>query len=113
MRSGFASRLKAALSERGMSQSELARAADIGRDSVSTYCAGKTLPEPRNLKRIAHALNISPSELLPGGTSAAPPSLLLRAVDENHVYITINRQITLEQAAKIFEILNDKTLDAE
>ena len=105
----FSRHLRQLLSDRNMTQSDLARAANLGRDSISTYCSGKTLPEPKNLLKIAHALNVTVAELAPNVVTAARlPKLEIRQVEgDDRVYLQINRMVTLEQAARIFEIIRD------
>ncbi len=73
----FAERLQAALIKKGWSQSDLARtiwgedtdsrgySVAKGRDRISSYLRGKSVPEPRNLHAIADKLDMDPSELAP------------------------------------------------
>lgn len=108
----FGQRLQSMLLERNWNQSDLARAAGLGRDSVSTYVRGSVFPDPKNLKRIADALGVSPQQLFPSGMitkmDADVPALEIRqsASEPNKVHIRINRTVTIEQAAQIFSILN-------
>ena len=46
--------------EKGWNQSELARAADIPRDSVSKYIRGITVPSQQSLQALAVALGTRP-----------------------------------------------------
>ena len=55
----FAKRLKQALSERGMSQIELANEIGKAKSSVSQYISGKTVPGINVQEQIAQALNCS------------------------------------------------------
>ena len=108
----FGRRLQSLMLERNWNQAELARAAGLGRDSISTYIRGKVFPDPRNLKRIADALGMTPQQLMPSDMAsvieAEVPALEIRqsATDPSQVHIRINRTVTVEQAAKIFSILN-------
>lgn len=111
----FGRRLAQHLLDRGWNQSDLARAAGLGRDAISTYVRGRSFPEPRSLKAIADALSVDPVELLPNELSAAmradaAPMLEIKqaAGHPDHVYIRVSRMVTLDQAAKIFEILRSE-----
>ena len=107
----FGRRLAALMTERGWNQSELARAAGLGRDSISTYVRGQVFPEPKNLRKLADALGTSPHDLLPNATMSAmeaeTPALEIRQAHghSDRVFIRINQLVTLEQASRIFEIL--------
>ena len=52
----FGRRLMALMLDKGWNQSELARAAKLGRDAISTYIRGISFPEPKNLVKLAQAL---------------------------------------------------------
>ena len=67
----FARRLYKLMVSKGWHQSELARQADIPRDSVSVYIRGKPLPSPLTVKKLAEALNVTPTELLPNYVESA------------------------------------------
>lgn len=109
----FGRRLQSLILERNWNQAELARAASLGRDSISTYVRGIVFPDPKNLKKLADALGMTPQQLLPSEMAAVmdaeAPSLEIRqsAADPGKVHIRINRTVTVEQAAKIFGILNN------
>jgi len=78
----FASRLQHFRTERGWSQSDLARKVwgtlttkagrevAKNRDRISTYEMGKSWPDPHNLIKIASALGVPPEELAPDITAA-------------------------------------------
>ena len=61
----FGRRLQNRLVAKGWNQSDLARTARLGRDSISTYVNGKTLPTPLALKKLTDALGCSVDSLLP------------------------------------------------
>lgn len=65
VRLAIGSRIQAKLTEKGWKQSELARRADIGRDSVSLYIRGKNTPTAGSLSKIAAAFGCSISDLAP------------------------------------------------
>jgi len=53
----FASRLKQAMDEREMSQSELSALTEIGKSSISQYLSGKNVPKEKVKAKIAAALD--------------------------------------------------------
>lgn len=101
--------------DKGWNQSDLARACGLGRDSISTYIRGQTFPEPKNLRKLADALGTTTHELLPNSALSAieseTPALEIRQAHghADRVFIRINQLVTLEQAAKIFEILRTQS----
>ena len=62
-RAEFGKRLGNLIRKKGWSQSELARRAKIGRDSISQYVRGRSVPSPIFLEKICKALNTKPDEL--------------------------------------------------
>lgn len=108
----FGRRLQSLILERNWNQADLARAAGLGRDSISTYIRGRVFPDPKNLKKIADALGMTPQQIMPSDMTAVidaeVPALEIRqsAADPTKVHIRINRTVTVEQAAQIFAILN-------
>lgn len=60
----FQIRLRQALSESGMTQSELGRRAGIDRTVISGYVRGKFKPKQDNLHSLAMVLNVSEAWLL-------------------------------------------------
>lgn len=109
----FGRRLQALILERNWNQAELARAAGLGRDSISTYIKGLVFPDPKNLKKVADALGMTPQQLMPTGMVASIdaeiPALEIRqsSTDPDRVHIRVNRLVSLEQASQIFAILKD------
>ena len=108
----FGRRLMALMLERRWNQSDLARAAGIGRDAVSTYVRGRSFPDPKNLGKLAAALNMEPSSLLPNAAaraidSDASPMLEIKQASghPDKVWLRVNRMVTFRQAADVFNIL--------
>ncbi|MEO5288022.1 helix-turn-helix domain-containing protein [Limosilactobacillus allomucosae] len=60
----FQSRLRQALSESNMTQSELSRRSGIGRNSISDYVKGKYKASQNNLGAMARALNVDEGWLM-------------------------------------------------
>jgi len=61
----FARRVYKMMLDRGMTQSELARKADLERNRISSYVRGVALPTGLSLKKLADALGVKPTDLLP------------------------------------------------
>lgn len=58
-------RIAAFMERAEMTQSDLARATDIGKDSISQYVNGKQIPGAVNRNKIAMALDVEVMELFP------------------------------------------------
>lgn len=110
----FGKRVFDLMHEKGWNQSDLAKRADMGRDSVSTYVRGKSVPSPQNLEKLAKALNVKAEELYPNyeANSAAldEPIFQLKQVndDSNKMWLTINMKIDSDKAIAVMKILNEK-----
>lgn len=111
-RQEFGRRLQQLMLAKNWNQSDLARAADLGRDSISTYVNGKTFPTPVALKKLADALGMEPSELLPNAMMNAMddehPAVELRqaAGHPGKAWLRVNRAVSFGAAARIVEIIN-------
>lgn len=119
IKADFARRLQGALNSKGWNQSDLARAADIGRDSVSVYLRGKSLPGPKHLTSISKALGVEPDDLLPGVEDAATARGGLAAMEitqttaAGRVWLKVNRSVSLKQLAEIIRILDSEPAGEE
>lgn len=109
----FGKRLYALMLSKGWTQSELARQADLPRDSVSTYVRGKSLPTPVSLEKLASALGVEPAELMPNHVESAidndMPALEMK-VSPNQpgvAWLRVNRLVTTQTALKIMTLLED------
>lgn len=104
--------------EKQFDQTELARRAAqfmprkvFGRDNVSKYLKGVTLPTPLYLSALARALGVQPEELLPSTTIRLAtnmednPRLALRAIDENTAFLRINQEVPMAVALEILTLL--------
>lgn len=114
----FGKRLYKLMLARGWHQSELARQADLPRDSISVYIRGKSLPTPTSLQALASALSVTAEELLPnhleGAIDEDMPALEIRVSTNaaDIAWIRLNRAVTLRTALKIAELLeNDNVAD--
>lgn len=64
MKATFAARLKQAMAQTNMCQTQLSRATGIGKTSISQYLSGKNIPQDNNVDKLAKALNCSADYLL-------------------------------------------------
>jgi transcriptional regulator with XRE-family HTH domain len=110
----FGRRLMALMLDKGWNQSELARASKLGRDAISTYIRGVSFPEPKNLHKLAKALDTTADQLLPNAIvramdNDAAPMLEIRqaAGHPDKVWVRVNRMVTFTQAAEIFALLKE------
>lgn len=109
----FAKRLFNLMNEKNWNQSDLSRAANMGRDSISQYIRANNIPSPKNLKKLADALNVEPVELYPNYEAAAVeeeiPALSFRQMpgDEAHMWVRINKKIPTKVAVKIMALMNE------
>ena len=67
----FGRRIYSLMLKKGMRQSDLARAADLPRDSISVYIRGRSLPTPLSLQKLAGALGVKAEDLLPNHVETA------------------------------------------
>ena len=117
----FAQRLARLMTKKGWRQSELARRADMPRDSVSTYVRGRTLPTPQNLQKLVVALGVTPEDLLPNHNQAvmdddeAAMRFEMTVSDEapNKAWLRVNQLVNLKTAIKVADLLqNDEVATA-
>ena len=112
----FAKRLQRAFTHKGWNQSELARRAAVyvpeggmGRDVISTYVRGKSLPGPIHLTAICKALGVEPDDLLPSrgmpSAGADSPPLDMRDIGEGKVWLRINQSVDWSVAVRIINVL--------
>jgi transcriptional regulator with XRE-family HTH domain len=113
-RQEFGRNLWQLLLRRGMTQSDLARASGLGRDSISGYVRGRNLPEPKSAKAIADALGVTVEELYPGATERAIdselPAVEMRqaAGQPGKAWLRVNRLVSYSVAAKIIALLEEE-----
>lgn len=119
----FARKLHEAMTRADMSQSDLARAVwgettdKMGRpvarnrDRISQYLAGKAVPEPKNLQKIADVLGVDPLDLAPNITAATiereDPTIQMTVVagHTNRAHLRVNALVDVTIAAQIISIL--------
>lgn len=117
----FGIRLRQILVQKGMSQTELARAAakhtpdrSFGRDLISSYISGRYIPNPINLAAMAKALDVTPDELLPQSNNLprrgeSTPPLDLRVLGDDRASLRVNQVVSLSVALKVAQLINDDT----
>ncbi len=116
VRKEFAKRLQNAMLALDWSQSELARQAAkhspngrFGRDNVSAYVRGISLPGPLHLKALAKALRVTPESLLPHrgvpSVERENPAVDIRDAGQGKAWLRINQAVERQDALRIMQIL--------
>lgn len=107
----FGRRLYTLMLGKGWTQAELARRADVLRDSVSNYIRGQVMPTHENASKLAAALGVSVDELLPNvaqqAIAADSPSIDLRvsSADPSKAWLQVNRLVRTSTATQIITLL--------
>jgi transcriptional regulator with XRE-family HTH domain len=112
----FAKRLQDALSDRGWTQSELARRmapllkeSRIGRDNISKYVRGKVLPLPHALEAMAKILGMDSKDLLPSRATRAVSDGLspldIRDIGGDQYWVQINQALDADVAIEIVRLI--------
>lgn len=96
----FAQRLKQAMDERNMNQSELSALTGIGKSSVSQYLSGKNEPTDKRLEEIADALECSVA-FLNGLTPCSDPTDDLNGLKNVPVKVAAERLGKSEQYIRV------------
>lgn len=108
----FGKRLYKLMLSRGWNQSELARQADLPRDSISTYIRGRSFPTPKSLQALAEALGTTPGDIMPTALKEAidndAPELDVKVSPSAPAaaWLRVNRLVSLSTASKVIEIIN-------
>jgi transcriptional regulator with XRE-family HTH domain len=103
----FGARIAQRLKIKNWNQSDLARATGLGRDSISTYIHGTVRPTPKNLAKLAEALECTPADLSPDIPQHENPNAVLEMTQlpDGKVRLRVIQAVTLDQAVEIFNIL--------
>jgi hypothetical protein len=117
----FARRLQAGFVDMGLNASEFARRVEaevkktdpegrFGRDLVSNYIRGRSLPGPVYLQAMAKTLRMEPNDLLPArgvGAAAAVaiPPMEMRELDDGNVFLRVNQVTDYMTAMRIMQLL--------
>lgn len=122
-RKELGARIHRAMVAKDWRQSDLSRATDLSRESISSYINGKTWPHDTSIKKIATALGVNPLDLVPeyGGpvssrsSSAKPSDFEMRVLpsDPTKARVQMNKVLAFENAVKIATIVREDTADGK
>lgn len=110
----FIEMLKSLMAQRGWSQSDLARHAGLGRDVVSTYMRGRSLPTSATLHKLSTALGVPADELLPsssGGSDGGLP-LQVNGVGNGLVRVRLDLVLTPTELQALLPIVERAVSDS-
>ncbi|MEP9399930.1 helix-turn-helix transcriptional regulator [Mesorhizobium sp. KR2-14] len=105
----FSKRAYRLMLQKNYNQSDLARAADMDRNRISSYMRGQSLPTGLFLKKLADALGVKPTDLIPDERlekSAAPYSAVV-SPDGKTMQIIANVFVPTQVGAQIIQLLAD------
>jgi len=109
IRREFGKRLQAAMLDKGWNQSELARHSGFGRDNISAYIRGVSIPGPIHLHAMANALNVKSDDLLPNkgmpSVDTVVPALDVAEIGEGMAWLRVNQAVDWDAALKIMALL--------
>ena len=107
----FGQRLYSFLMQKKMSQSDLSRASGMGRDSISQYVRGRSVPSPKNLQKLCDALDVEPDVLFPNYDAQAnaieQATLEIKSIeaDTENFWLRINMKVPAMKALEVMKIL--------
>ena len=110
-RQEFGKRLYNYMMHNRMSQSDLARASGMGRDSISQYVRGRSVPSPKNLSRLAEALDVEVDVLFPNydaqSNAVEQPTLEIKSIeaDAENFWLRVNMKVPADKALEVMKIL--------
>lgn len=110
-RAEFGKRLYSLMIRNGWNQSELARKCDLGRDSISQYVRGRSVPTPGNLNKLANILGVEPEALFPNydaqtnAIEAATVEIKSIDSDAENMWLRVNMKVPAEKALEVLKIL--------
>ena len=110
-RQEFGKRLYNFMMRKQMTQSDLARASGMGRDSISQYVRGRSVPSPKNLQKLCDALDVEPDVLFPNydaqANAAEQPTLEMKSIeaDAENFWLRINMKVPAMKAMEVMKIL--------
>tara|TARA_R100001015_G_C4536279_1_gene101357 strand:+ start:298 stop:705 length:408 start_codon:yes stop_codon:yes gene_type:complete len=110
-RAEFGKRLYSLMLKKGWNQSEMARRVGIGRDSISQYVRGRSIPSPANLDKLAGILGIEKDVLFPNYDAQAnaieAATLEIKSIDSDaeHMWLRVNMKVPAEKALEVLKIL--------
>lgn len=107
----FGRRVYRLMMQKGWNQSELARQSGLPRDAISTYVRGQSFPTPKNLQKLAEALDSTPADLLPNYLESAIdedfPSFEMKTSPSapGTSWLRVNRLVEFKTAMAIAQLL--------
>jgi transcriptional regulator with XRE-family HTH domain len=110
-RAEFGKRLYSYMLKKGWNQSTMAREVGLGRDSISQYVRGRSIPNPINLDKLAKALNVEADVLFPNydaqTNAVEEPTLEMKSIDNDaeNMWLRINMKVDAKKALEVFKIL--------
>ena len=110
-RQEFGKRLYNLMMQKKMSQSDLSRASGMGRDSISQYVRGRSVPSPRNLQKLCDALDVDSDVLFPNYDAQAnaieQATLEIKSIeaDTENFWLRINMKVPAMKAVEVMRIL--------
>lgn len=94
---------------KGWRQADLVRETGLPRDMVSNYVLAKVMAPGDNIKKIAEAFGVPPTELLADFTdhkdTASPLEMRASATEPGKTWIKVARYVSNATARKIFELV--------
>lgn len=113
----FGRRLHKAMIKKGWRQSDLARHSGIGKDSVSNYVNGRTVPTQQNIEKLAQVVGVSPNDLWPGydGSMEGRRNVISFRVDPEDsafAFVVIDSRLPVDLALKILGLAKDTSVNA-
>lgn len=106
-RQEFGRRLYNFMMRKQMSQSDLSRASGMGRDSISQYVRGRSVPSPKNLSKLAAALDVEVDVLFPNydaqSNAAEEPTFEMKSIeaDADNVWLRVNMKVPMTVALEV------------
>ena len=108
-REELARKLRLALHAREWNQSDLARAANLPRELISTYVRGTSFPTSRSLRRLADALQMKIEDLAPQAPGLfqwePPPTMEITGLANGMARIMVNTVVPIGVALEIGRLI--------
>jgi transcriptional regulator with XRE-family HTH domain len=108
-REDLARKLRLALHAREWNQSDLARAANLPRELISTYVRGTSFPTSRSLRRLADALQMKIEDLAPLAPGLfqwePPPTMEITGLANGMARIMVNTVVPIAVALEIGRLI--------
>lgn len=110
----FGRRLHKLMVKKGWRQSDLARHSAIGKDSISNYVNGRTVPTQQNIEKLAQVVGASPNDLWPGydGSMEGRRNVLTFRADPEDpafAFVVIDSRLPIDLALKLLALAKDST----